>query len=164
MSPHLILSFEQQVRVYMAAALAHLRKGRLNEARRTLETARALNPHQAQVHYLLAKVTAETGDHATALSHLMDAWERDHSLPEPYALAGRLLHLAGHSPLGARLLEHALALAPEDEAGRTWLRELQAAPRAETDSPEFEGLIEAWEAVLSHPDIVMKADGRVKET
>lgn len=125
----------------LSTAIAHLNAKRLDQAIAALETARAIAPGHPQVHYLLAEVRLAQGNLDGALAHVTNAlgWER--LRPEPFALAGRLLHLVGDSPLGARFLERAIALAPDYMPAQAWLRALRAAPRMDQSHPDLEILV-----------------------
>lgn len=121
-------------------ALALLAAGRPGEAEALLLEAAREAPRNPQVHHLRAEAAMALGRLDAALGHAIAslAWERKRA--EPHALAGWLLHRAGDSPLGARLLERALALDPANGQAQAWLDAVRAEPRTDATHPAWEVL------------------------
>jgi len=77
--------------VMSSLGAVYFQMGKLDEARRTLETALALNPSSTVAHLRLARVLQDQGKRAEALKHLQQIEEMAPSFPEIDRLLGVLL-------------------------------------------------------------------------
>lgn len=109
-------------------------------ATQLLLRARAIDPAHSQVHYLLGDLAIHAGRLEEALAHVTRSLGWSRAQPDPFALAGYLLHLLGDSALGRRLLERALSLDPAHARARACLADLLARPRATRRHPHLEVL------------------------
>jgi tetratricopeptide (TPR) repeat protein len=107
----------RDVRALTARAL--YREGRRDEARRELEDLAAGGSDDAEVHFLLGMIAADTGDRAGALPRFERAAALAPDLAAHQLRLAETLHLLGRDPGPA--LERARAIAPADP----WLANLE---------------------------------------
>ena len=108
---------DQAIQSYNAG-LAHMREGRLIEARTAYERAIAIRPRYGRAHHNLAAVLDDLGEHERAESHFRAAIAADPNAAEPWAgLAGNQ-RLRGRLGAARQAYEHALALRVEFPAAR----------------------------------------------
>jgi hypothetical protein len=109
---------EQQAIESYNAGLAHMRAGRLAEARVCYEHALAIRPRYGRAHHNLAAVLDDLGAHESAEAHFRAAIAADPNAAEPWAgLAGNQ-RLRGRLGAARQAYEHALGLRVEFPTAR----------------------------------------------
>ena len=109
---------KQQAIDFYNAGLAHMREGRLAEARACYEQAIALDPRYVRAHHNLATVLDDLGEHERAEAHFRAAIAADPNAAEPWAGLGGNQRLRGRLSAARQAYEHALDLRVEFPAAR----------------------------------------------
>ena len=109
---------EQQAIEFFNAGLAHMRSGRLADARACYEQALAIRPGYVQARHNLAVLLDDLGEHAAAEIQFRAAIAADPNAAEPWAGFAGNQRMRGRLGPARQAYEHALALRVEFPAVR----------------------------------------------
>jgi Flp pilus assembly protein TadD len=128
----------------------------LDEAATAYQTARTLRPENEAVQARLAFLQMQTGRQDTALTLLKSLAEQGTTLPEVWAVLGRLLYDAKDFPASENALRRAAGLRDD---GRIWFN-LGAVRLYLKD---YQGALAAFEQAARHPDFKEQARSEVEK-